>query len=274
MSAEDFVRREFQGIPYYSCRAFENLPHLRHGFSTRHGGAPHVRESSLNLANASWDSPARVNENRRRLSAALQLHEAHLITLHQVHSNRVHIIEENSHQWKQSEGDALITRGENLAIAVKTADCLPVLVADPAANVIAAIHSGWRGTLAGVLTQTVKEMKRSFGSAPENLLVAIGPGIRSCCFEVGQEVAELFDKMFPGCDLARPISARPEKFFLDLCGALRNQLNHAGVSAQNTFDMNACTCCNTREFFSYRAEGSASGRMMAVIGLRNRGRGI
>jgi polyphenol oxidase len=267
MSAEDFIRREFQGIPYYSCRAFENLPHLRHGFSTRRGGAQDLNESSLNLANAPWDSPARVNENRMRFLSALHLKDARLITLHQAHSNRVHIIEEISHQWNQSEGDALITRAENIALAVKTADCLPVLIADPATNAIAAVHSGWRGTLSGVLPQTIREMRRAFGSAPANLLIAIGPGIRSCCFEVGHEVVELFDKAFPGCDLAKAINARPGKFLLDLCGVLQIQLALAGVSPENRFDLGACTCCNTSEYFSYRAEGAASGRMMAVIGF-------
>jgi polyphenol oxidase len=267
MSAEDFIHREFQGTSYYSCRAFENLPHMRHGFSTRRGGAPDLNESSLNLADAPWDSPARVNENRMRFLSALHLKEARLITLHQVHSKRVHIIEEISHQWNQSEGDALITRAENIALAVKTADCLPVLIADPATNAIAAVHSGWRGTLAGVLPQTIREMQRAFGSRPANLLIAVGPGIRSCCFEVGHEVVELFDIAFPGCSLAKSIKARPGKSLLDLCGALQVQLDLAGVSPENRFDLGACTCCNTSEYFSYRAEGAASGRMMAVISL-------
>jgi polyphenol oxidase len=267
MSAGDFIRHEFQGTPYYSCRVLENLPRLRHGFSTRRGGVPDLNESSLNLANASWDSPARVDENRRRYLSAVHLEDARLITLHQVHSNCVHIIEEISHQWNQSEGDALITRTENIALAVKTADCLPVLMADPATNAIAAVHSGWRGTLSGVLPEAIREMQRAFGSMPANLLIAIGPGIRSCCFEVGQEVAELFDKAFPEAGLSKPISARPGKFLLDLCGALRIQLNLAGVRSENQFDLDACTCCNTNDFFSYRAEGAASGRMMAVIGF-------
>jgi polyphenol oxidase len=265
MSTEKFIRREFHGTPYYSCRAFDDLPRLRHGFSTRGGGVIEVNESSLNLANASWDSPERVHKNRRHFLSALRLEDARLITLHQVHSNRVHIIEENSDQWNQSEGDALITRADNTALAIKTADCLPVLMVDPESTVIAAVHSGWRGTLAGVLPQTISEMRRAFGCAPSDLLVAIGPGIRSCCFEVGSEVAELFDQAFQGSNLAKPIKDRPGKFLLDLCGALRIQLKCAGVSPQNCYDLGACTCCNTSEFFSYRAEGAASGRMMAVI---------
>jgi YfiH family protein len=267
MSGEDFILRESKGIFYYSCRALENVPHLCHGFSTRRGGAPDLNESSLNLSSSPWDSPARVNENRRRFLSALHLEDARLITLRQVHSNRVHIIEEISNQWNQSEGDALITRVENIALAVQIADCLPVLISDPVINVVAAVHSGWRGTLSGVLPQTIREMQRAFNSTPSNLLVAIGPGIRECCFEVGHEVAELFDKAYPGCCLAKPANARPGKFLLDLCGALDIQLNLAGVKLEKRYNLGACTRCNTSEFFSYRAEGAASGRMMAVIGF-------
>jgi YfiH family protein len=257
MRSDGFVLREFQGIPYYSCRAFESLPRLRHGFSTRQGG---------NLGNSSPDLGEQVNKNRCRFLAALHLQEAQLITLHQVHSDRVYIIEDISAQWNQSEGDALATRVEGIALAVKIADCLPVLIADPSNNAVAAVHSGWRGTLSRVLLHAIRKMQHAFNSNPAELLVAVGPGIRACCFEIGSEVTELFDREYPGCKLAKPIEARPGKYLLDLCGALDIQLNLAGVRPENRFDLGACTCCNTSEFFSYRAEGPASGRMMAVIG--------
>jgi len=262
-----FLLREFQGIPYYSCRALEGLPALRHGFSTRRGGSFAPGECSLNLGESPGDSMERVHENRRRFLSALRLEKAHLVTLHQVHSNRVYIIEDISRQWNQSEGDALATRVENAALAVKTADCLPVLIADPACNAVAAVHSGWKGTLSRVLLETVREMQRSFGSDPAELLVAVGPGIRACCYEVGSDVAGLFDAEYRGGALTKPADARPGKYFLDLCGALDIQLNVAGVRPENRYDLGICTCCNTREFFSHRGEGPGSGRMMAVIGI-------
>ncbi len=262
MRSNGFILREFWGIPYYSCCAFESLPRLGHGFSTRHGG---------NLGNSSLNSEEKTNKNRSRFLSALHLEDAQLITLHQVHSDRVYIIEDIAAQWNQSEGDALATRVEAIAIAVQIADCLPILIADPSNNAVAAVHSGWRGTLSRILLQTIRRMRQTFNSDPAELLIAVGPGIRTCCFEVGSEVAELFDREYPDYRLAKPIEARPGKYLLDLCGALDIQLDLAGVRPENRFDLGACTCCNTNEFFSYRAEGPASGRMMAAIGFRNKG---
>ena len=267
MNREGFLLRESQGIRYYACRAFENVPHLRHGFSTRSGGAPDLDESALNLSDSLWDTPARVSENRRRFLFALHLESAPLITLRQVHSNRVLIIKDISGQWNQSEGDALATRVENVALSIQYADCVPILIADPVKHAAAAVHSGWRGTLARVLQKTVREMERSFDSDPSTLLVAIGPGIRSCCFEVGREVAGLFDETYPGCCSAGPSMNRPGKYYLDLNKVLDLQMNLAGIRPENRNDLGACTRCNPDEFFSYRAEGHAAGRMMAVIGL-------
>jgi YfiH family protein len=264
MNEQGFLLRESQNIHYYTCRAFDCIPNLRHGFSTRRGGFPHSYENLCSMGHSSWDDSERVSENRRRFLAALDFADAPLITLHQVHSNRVHIIENASDQWNGIEGDALATGLENVALSVRVADCLPVLIADPVRNAIAAVHSGWRGTLAGILLQTIKEMEKKFGSDPSSLLVAIGPGIRSCCFEVGRDVAELFAEPYPGC--CSPTD-QFGKYHLDLPQILDTQLGLAGVKQEHCHDIGACTYCNPQEFFSYRAEGQSAGRMMAVIGL-------
>jgi len=261
MLTDCFILRKNQGIPYYSCRAFESLSWLRHGFSTRFG----ADGALLNLNPSSCDSPARVSENRRRLLAALNLENAVLVTLNQTHSNVVHTIESALGSWDQAEGDALITNVKNVAPAVKTADCFPLLIVDPVHKAVGAVHSGWRGTLAGILPNAIREMTRRFHSEPSSLMVALGPGIRECCFEVGSEVAELFMLNYPST--AKPIPERPGKYYLNLAGVLRTQLTLVGVHEKNLYDMGACTCCGTREFFSWRMEGSASGRMMAVISI-------
>jgi len=269
MRENGFIHRELHGVPYYSCRAFELLPRLRHGFSTRQGGVSRLGASgpSLNLGDAPWDAPERVHENRRRFLSAINMEEAQLTTLHQVHSDRVHIIEDISGRWNQSEGDALCTRLDNVALGVQAADCVPVLIADPVHHAVAAVHSGWRGTLNRVLLKTIREMKRKFDSDPGSLLFALGPGIRACCFEVGPEVAGPFEERYPGCSLTKPVRGRSEKRSLNLFKALEVQMNLAGVRPENRYDLGVCTCCHTGEFFSHRAEGPAAGRMMAVIGL-------
>jgi YfiH family protein len=262
MQKSAFVLRQIRGISYYSCRAFDELPDLCHGFSTRLG------EDSLNLGYTAWDSAKRVDANRRRFLSALRLHEADLATLHQVHSNHVHIVREISGQSNQAEGDALITQVEGIALAVQIADCLPVLIADPVRKVVAAVHSGWRGTLKRIAAITIEEMQRAFGSDPAQLVVAVGPGIRACCYEIGSDVAARFDQEYPGYGLAQSIPGREGQYLLDLPKALDIQFHAAGIRSENSFDLNACTRCNTGEFFSYRAEGTSAGRMMAVIGRR------
>ena len=121
-----------------------------------------------------------------------------------------------------------------------------------------------------ILLHTIQEMWRSFGSDPGRLLVAVGPGIRACCYEVGAEVAHLFDAEYPASCLAKPARTNAGKYLLDLVRALEIQLDSAGVRPENRHDLHACTRCNTGEFFSYRAEGPATGRMMALIGLSSR----
>jgi polyphenol oxidase len=267
MKENGFVLRESQGILYYSCRAFERLPQVRHGFSTRRGGTSALGECSLNLGNLSLDPPGQVYENRRRFLSALHFENAHLLTLHQIHSSRVHIIEDMTGRQEPLEGDALATRLTGAALAVQTADCLPILIADPANHAVAAVHSGWRGTLSRVLMNTIFEMQRAFNSNSLQLLIAIGPGIRACCFEVGSEVADRFNEEYSGCNLLMTAPSRPGKYLLDLCRALDIQMDLAGIAEENRFDLNVCTRCNTQDFFSYRAEGKAAGRMMAAIGI-------
>lgn len=266
MRTDGFVLREFQGIPYYSCRALEELPGLSHGFSTRRGGAPADAGCGFNLGEVSWDSRERIHENRNRFLSAIRLQGTLFATLNQVHSDRVYIIRDISGQWNPPVGDALATRLEDVALAVQIADCMPVLLADPVTKAIAAVHSGWRGTLSHVLLKTVREIQKSFGVDPAHLLAVIGPGIRSCCFEVGPEVAERFTKEFPECRLAKPVRTNPEKYFVDLCEALNADFETAGIKAENRHDLGLCTCCNPGQFFSNRSEGKSAGRMMAVIG--------
>jgi hypothetical protein len=108
-------------------------------------------------------------------------------------------------------------------------------------------------------------MQRAFGSEPSQLIAAVGPGIRACCYEVGNDVAGLFEKEYPECRRPSPVKDRRDKYLLDLGKALDLQMNLAGIPPENRHDLGACTCCNTREFFSHRAEGPAAGRMMSVI---------
>ena len=266
MQNAGFTRREAEGIVYYSCTALETVPHLRHAFSTRHGGISPMPAQALNLGHVSWDKIAHVAENRRRFLSALNLALSKLVTVSQVHSAAFHIIKSRADQWNpRTPGDGLATAAEGVALAVQVADCFPVLMAAPRNGAIAAVHAGWRGACARILSRTVAGMQRSLGADPAELLVAIGPGIRSCCYEVGEEVASAFDAGFPGAGLCSPSLHKPGKYILDLPRSLKLQLAEAGVRQEAVSDLGLCTRCNPAEFFSYRAEGAHSGRMMAVI---------
>jgi YfiH family protein len=255
MSVSGFTLHRQENLAYYSCAALDRLPRIRHGFSARHGG--------LNLGFAAWDSADNVAANRRRFLAALRIPTEGLATVSQIHSAECHIIKDSVHQWDpRTRGDALLTCEPGIAAAVLVADCFPVLVADPRSGAVAAVHAGWRGTLGRILSKTFETMHRSFGVDARDALVAIGPGIRKCCLEVGPEVDDAFKAAFPG----RPLSApRGDRHMLDLPLTLAAQLSEAGVPAHNVFDLGLCTRCQPADFFSYRAEGKLAGRLMAVI---------
>jgi YfiH family protein len=169
-------------------------------------------------------------------------------------------ISERASLW----GDGLLTNEVNVILGIQTADCLPILVADTKRRCVAAYHAGWRGTLKGIVEQGIEAMRREFGSDPGDLTAAIGPGIGRCCFEVGGEVRDLFQDRFAyGADL---FIGGP-KLKMDLAEANRRQLLASGLLTESIFVLNQCTSCRTDLFFSYRAEGGKTGRMMSAIAI-------
>jgi len=269
MTNAGFARRDTNGLPYYSCLAFEELGIVCHGFSTRRGGVSRLPANALNLSYLSCDSDGNVAENRRRFLAALSLEGADLATLSQVHSDRLHLLDGIPAMGPgRPQADSIGTRLEQTAIAVQVADCFPLLLVDPRRRVIAAVHAGWRGILARIVSKTVAGLVSEFQTDPPDLMVAVGPGIRSCCFEVGPEVRDQFASSYPRIEPASPHPVNRGKYLLDLPRALQIQFRESGLEGERVFDMGACTACNTEEFFSYRREGKHSGRMMAVIALK------
>lgn len=161
-----------------------------------------------------------------------------------------------------AEGDALVTRQIGVRVAVKTADCVPVLLYDPRARAVAAVHAGWRGVVQNIAGAAVAEMTRRFGTQPEDLLAAIGPRIGACCFEVGPEVAHQFRTLFP----EREDLDRHTK--VDLEEGVVRQLAASGVQGLRIDRGAPCTYCGGEEFFSWRRDRVAGQRMYAVIGLK------
>ena len=236
-----------------------------------------------------WDKPENVLENRRRFQSAIAAKEFSLAPLKQFHSDLIHRFREKPEE--PVFGDASTTDSANLLLSVQTADCVPILLVDPKKRSVAAIHAGWRGTLARIAEKTVGRMRQEYGSKPSDLLAAIGPSIGQCCYEVGVELVtrftalfadghEYFDEPRTG-DEPNPIQwlnmkppghqPPPKNVYLDLRKANASQLRSAGIRAANIYTSDLCTACNTDLLFSHRRQGSQSGRLMAVIGIHSKG---
>jgi polyphenol oxidase len=270
---------------------------LVHGFSTRAGGfSDAYGGNALNLGFTKDDSRSAVERNRAAFLRHLGANDGKVVwplaTLRQIHSDIIHYVSEPPSA--PLAGDGLITSIPGVVLAVQTADCLPVILADTKRRAVGAFHAGWRGTLKRIVEKGVGEMRRRFGSEPEDIRAAIGPGIHSCCYEVGPEIVEKFETQFSyATELfhetkesdpirekypllflsARPPghTAMPHKIFLDLVEANRRQLVDAGVPAKNISASELCTSCRPDLLFSYRAEKGMTGRMMGVVGIRTSG---
>lgn len=265
----DFQFRRRGRLIYLVCSPLERAGFM-HAFSTRLGGISSLSDDALNLGFVPGDAPANVIENRRRFLAALGATGWKLITARQVHSSTVLVVgrAEPSAGHTQPASDALITSEAGWLLAVQTADCVPILVADAARRVVAAVHAGWRGTLAGIAEKTVTRMREEFGTRPEDCLAALGPAAQACCYEVGRKVVESFRSRFD--DAERFISSRQPsgRWYLNLELSNVRQLIGAGLRSENIFPSGLCTICRHDLFFSHRREGHQGvGRMMSVIGI-------
>ncbi len=198
-----------------TARLLDELDWLEHGFGTRH--APLDQEG--------------------------------MASLKQVHSNWSLVAE--SPTGCAGEGDALATDRPGWAVSVRTADCYPILLADVRRRAVAAVHAGWRGTAGGVAGQTLARMRAEYGTAAQDVVAAIGPGIGGCCYEVGAEVAQVFGK--PGAGL------------IDLADVNRAQLMVAGVAPERIETLGACTFCDAARFYSWRRDRERAGRMISYI---------
>lgn len=204
----------------YRVRELDSLDWLVHGFGTRLSDVPSL------IAN--------------------------LATLKQVHSATC--VPGGGRSGVLGKGDALLENTPGAVVAVKTADCVPILLIDERHRAVAVVHAGWRGTVARIAERAVKAMHERFGTLPVDLHAAIGPGIGRCCYEVGPEVAAQFGGQ--------------GRAHIDLSEANRRQLVDAGVTSGRIYASNFCTTCRPEEFHSYRRDQQAAGRMYSFAGIR------
>lgn len=263
-------REGLEGVRAVVCEPLEREG-FANAFSTRGGGVSPFPESSLNLAGFVQDSAENILENRRRFVSALG-GEWKLAACWQVHGSNVLVVRDAEETRSESERcDALATNLKGLLLGVKTADCVPVILGDPRACACAAVHAGWRGTLARVVKHALARMREEFGTDPSDVRAALGPAALGCCYEVGAEVVEPFREKFSNADsLFKPTGAGHA--LVDLHEANRRQLVESGVSVERIHVLPLCTMCRSDLFFSYRQDRKLygrTGRLLSVIGMRD-----
>jgi YfiH family protein len=261
-------RSAANGVVYYASPILERAE-IPHAFSTRLGGISPAPFDSLNLGNPSGceivDDYQRIWENYRLLAAAAGCPGRELLRVHQVHGPKVLLAQPGEHFDVSAKADAIIASDPSRIASVRVADCVPVLLATRDGRTVAAIHAGWRGVIAGVVTAAVGEIRQA-GAQSAEILAAIGPCIGVDAFEVGPEVLAEFARVFGP---TAPLRMAPGgKGFVDLRAAIQRQLAEAGVAPDSIDSTDLCTWKRRDEFFSHRRDNGVTGRMAAIISAR------
>lgn len=260
-----------QGVPVLQADGILEAGGAAHGFSTRLGGVSQGMWSSLNLGVSRGDNPEHVRENYRRFFTAIGVDGKKLVTTNQVHGGKVRVV--TAADWKEDpyekvsyEADGLMTDTPGVVLLIFSADCIPVLLYDPVRRVAAACHAGWRGTALGIAQRAVEKMG-FYGSRPEDIRAAIGPGIAKCCFETHEDVPNAMTKALGVCATPYIEPIEGGKFKVDLKGLNAMRLKRAGLLEEHIDISPDCTACHPEKYWSHRATQGRRGSQAAVIQL-------
>ena len=241
-----------------------------HGFTSAQGGVSRGRICGFNLGFRVKDDECAVRENYRLLAEDLGISLDRTVLAKQTHTRNIRIVTEADagkgivRSSDIEDTDGLVCNIENMALVVFSADCIPILLYDRERRVIAAVHSGWRGTVQRIGAAAVEVMEKEFGSRPSDIVAAIGPGIGPCCYEFGSDAPEYFERKY--------LTEREDgKFLADIWRMNRDILIQSGLEPQNIDLSGVCTVCNSDKYYSYRTHKDRTGRQAAVIMLRVRG---
>ncbi|MDR3506620.1 MAG: peptidoglycan editing factor PgeF [Caulobacteraceae bacterium] len=257
-------------LPVLQSPLLSSLAGVKHAFFTRRGGVSKGIYAGLNVGRGSKDDPEAVLRNRALAADWFGVETSHLFSAYQVHSSLAQVVEG---PWANPpEVDALVTARPGLVCGALSADCAPILIADPVARVVASVHAGWRGAIGGVIADAVRTMA-SLGAEPARMVAAVGPCIGPASYEVGLEFLERFLAEAPGSQRFFAPGARGDKRLFDLPGFVLSQIAAAGIETAEW--IGADTCANETDFFSnrravLRAEGDY-GRLLSAIMLENEG---
>ena len=251
-------------IAHLKVPQWENYQGLLHGFMGRRGGKSLGPFAGLNVSYRVGDDPKVVSQNVCDVKLAAGIHDGRIVTVKQMHGED--LVEVKDKNLKEAgEADGMVTSEKDIYLAVLTADCVPLLFVAPKQRVVAAVHAGWRGTMAGIAEKTARLLKTRYGVEPSELEVALGPSIGICCYEVKDDVAGPLMKRW-GKLTTPSIAVRDGKSFINLRRLNRDILRAAGVPGNQLFQVGPCTSCTPVDFFSYRRERSETGRQMSFVG--------
>lgn len=252
---------------YLQSKSFCETGLVNHGFTGRTGGVSTGKIQGLNLGFRVGDDPRSVKENYRLAAEDLGFTPECAVLAKQTHTDHIRLVTQAdagkglTRESDIQDTDGLITDCQGIALVVFAADCVPLLFLDPERKVIAAVHAGWRGTVKGIGQKAVHMMKEIFGSAPKDILAAVGPSLGPCCFTFGAENAEVFPQKYKSPE-------RNGKVLVDLWQMNRDQLLKSGIPERNIDISGICTICHADRFYSYRTHGEHTGRQAGIIMLR------
>jgi len=289
-------------IEYFEAAAWRAYPFLVHAFCTRRGGVSEGAFASLNMSLKEGDNDANIGKNWDIVAAAFGIPRRNFFQVHQVHGDRILTIDDAESQTFDPQSldyDAVITNRPGLALCVKTADCVPVLMADTEKRIVAAVHAGWRGSALNISGKVLRSLSERYGTRPQDVQAAIGPAIGACCYEVDATVYEAMesqperDKIFAsrsesgsgsgagsrsksgmgtktGMKTETGREAGMGKWKLNLALANRHQLQELGVPGENIHNADLCTSCASEWFYSHRKEGGITGRLLNFIMINDK----
>lgn len=267
-------------IEYFEAAAWRAYPFLVHAFCTRRGGVSEGAFASLNMSLKEGDNDANIGKNWDIVAAAFGIPRRNFFQVHQVHGDRILIIDDAESQTFDHQHlnyDAVITNRPGLALCVKTADCVPVLMVDTEKRIVAAVHAGWRGSALNISGKVLRSLSERYGTRPQDVQAAIGPAIGACCYEVDATVFQAMESHPARNKIFAPRSGRGPgtgmemaKWKLNLALANRYQLQEMGVPGENIQDADLCTSCASEWFYSHRKEGGITGRLLNFIMINDK----
>jgi len=258
-------------IEYLQSPLLRNCDFLEHAFCTRRGGASQDDYKSLNMSFREGDEEFRVLSNWDHLAIAFAIPLEQFLVVNQVHGDAIFVIKPHGSFFSSRDElnyDAIVTSRANLAICIKTADCVPVFIVDKVKKVIAVVHAGWKGTALEISAKVIRLMINQYRCQPQDILAAIGPSIGHCCYEVDSTTADAFRKL-SNYEFFLQQGKKKDKWMLDLPEANRMQILAAGIPEDNIEVSGYCTNCNQDMFFSHRGSGGVTGRQVNFMMIKS-----